>query len=86
MDFIFVLFINVIRIYKFAIIARILVSWIQPHPRSAPAVMLYQATEPVLRVFRGLIPPIGMIDLSPLIAFFVLDFLQLFLMNMLTNL
>lgn len=86
MDFIFVLLINVVRIYKFAIIARILISWIQPNPRSGPAVLLHQATEPVLRIFRGLIPPIGMIDLSPLIAFFALDFAQMGLMYLMAEL
>lgn len=77
MEFIFVLLINIVRIYKYAIIARILMSWIQPRPQGQLGMMLYQATEPVLRIFRRLIPPIGMIDLSPLIAFFVLDFAQL---------
>ncbi|MFH0838269.1 MAG: YggT family protein [Patescibacteria group bacterium] len=85
MDFVFVLLINVVRIYKFAIIARILLSWIQPHPRSGIAVLLYQATEPVLRIFRGLIPPIGMIDISPLIAFFALDFAQMGLMSLMSQ-
>jgi YggT family protein len=86
MDFVFILVINVIRIYKFAIIARILMSWIQPRPQSAIGVFLYQATEPVLRIFRGIIPPIGMIDISPLIAFFALDFAQLGLMSLMESL
>ena len=85
MDFAFVLLINVVRIYKFAIIARILMSWIQPHPRSGAGVLLYQATEPVLKIFRGLIPSIGMIDISPLIAFFALDFAQIGLMSLMTE-
>ncbi|MBU1703651.1 YggT family protein [Patescibacteria group bacterium] len=86
MDFVFVLLINVVRIYKFAIIARILLSWIQPYPRSRLSVLLFQATEPVLRIFRGLIPPIGMIDISPLIAFFALDFAQMGLMSLMNGL
>ncbi|MBN2306849.1 YggT family protein [Candidatus Peregrinibacteria bacterium] len=86
MEFIFVLLINVIRIYKYAIIARILMSWFSPHPQSRPAVILYQATEPVLKVFRGLIPPIGMIDLSPLVAFFALDFAQIGLLSLMMKL
>lgn len=86
MEFAFVLLINVVRIYKFAIIARILMSWIQPRPSGRAGVMLWQITEPVLRLFRGLIPPIGMIDLSPLIAFFALDFAQLGLMSLMNDL
>lgn len=85
MDFVFVLLINVIRIYKYAIIARILMSWIQPRPQGAIGVTLHQATEPVLRVFRGILPRTGMIDLSPLIAFFVLDFAQVGLLSLMTQ-
>lgn len=76
MNFILVLLINVVRIYKFALLGRILLSWIQPVPRGKVGIFLFQVTEPVLRIFRGLLPPIGMIDLSPLIAFFALDFAQ----------
>ncbi len=47
--------------------------------------MLHQATEPVLRIFRRLIPPIGMIDLSPLAAFFALDFAQIGLMSLMND-
>jgi len=48
--------------------------------------MLYQATEPVLRIFRGILPRMGMIDLSPLIAFFALDFAQIGLMSLMDDL
>jgi YggT family protein len=42
-----------------------------------PAVnFLYDACEPLLRIFRGLIPSIGMIDISPILAFFALIILQ----------
>ena len=85
MDFVFVLLINVVRIYKFAIIARILMSWVSPHPRSSMAVFLHRVTEPVLRVFRSFIPRMGMIDISPLIAFFALDFLQLGLISLMAS-
>lgn len=81
MNFILLLFINVLRVYKFAILARVLISWFQPIPSGRIAIFLYQSTEPVLRVFRRLIPPIGMIDLSPLIAFFAFDLLQAWLMS-----
>lgn len=86
MEFVFVLLINVIRVYKFAIIARILMSWIQPRPTGRAGYMLWRVTEPILRLFRGLIPPIGMIDLSPLIAFFALDFAQMGLISLMSSL
>lgn len=86
MDFAFVLAINVVRIYKFAILARVLISWVQPIPSGRISIMIYQATEPVLSIFRRLLPRMGMIDLSPLIAFLALDFAQMGLMNVMNDL
>lgn len=40
-----------------------------------------QLTDPFLQVFRGIIPPLGGIDLSPMLGFFLLNFLRGFLMN-----
>jgi len=38
-----------------------------------PAVnFLYDTCDPFLRIFRGMIPSIGMLDISPILAFFVL--------------
>lgn len=86
MDFVLVLLINVIRIYKWAIIARVLISWVQgPGRPSGPTLFLHQATEPMLRIFRGILPRTGMIDLSPLIAFIALDFAQLGLVGLLAD-
>ena len=42
---------------------------------------LLQLTDPFLSVFRGIIPPLGGIDLSPMLGFFLLNFLRGFLMN-----
>lgn len=80
------LLINVVRIYKFAILARVLMSWFQPYPTGRIGIFLYQATDPVLRIFRRLIPPLGMIDLSPLIAFVALDFAQMGLVSWMAGL
>jgi len=85
MDFVFVLLINVVRIYKFAILARVLISWVQPYPNGAISIFIYQTTEPVLGTFRRFLPRMGMIDLSPLIAFLVLDFLQMGLMSVMNG-
>jgi len=42
-----------------------------------PAVnFLYDICEPLLRIFRGLVPSIGMIDISPIVVFFGLEIIQ----------
>ena len=52
--------------------ARILISWFPVDPFSGPVQFLIQVTDPVLAPLRRLPLQIGMLDLSPLVAFFVL--------------
>lgn len=59
-----------------AIMARIILSWFRFDPYHPVSVFLYRVTEPLLGFFRGIIPPIGMIDLSPIVALIVLGIIQ----------
>ncbi len=52
--------------------ARIIISWIPVDPFSGPVQFLIQVTDPVLAPLRRLPLQIGMLDLSPLVAFFML--------------
>ncbi|OCS87596.1 YggT family protein [Caryophanon tenue] len=63
-------------IYSFAIIAYILMSWIPSLQESAVGQFLAKIVEPYLGIFRKFIPPIGMIDISPIVAIFLLNFIQ----------
>ena len=47
--------------------------------------MLYDTVEPYLRIFRGIIPPIGMFDLSPLIAIIVLQLARAIIVSVLRS-
>lgn len=68
---------NIIGIYTFVLLIRILMSWIPNLDHSNPIVqMLIQVTDPVLEPARRLIPSIGMIDISPIVVFIVLGILQ----------
>lgn len=63
-----------LQLYIFAIIIYILMSWF-PGARESPfGSFLSRLCEPYLEQFRRFIPPIGMIDISPLIGIFVLYF------------
>ena len=42
---------------------------------------LRDVCEPYLRIFRRVVPPIGMFDFSPMIGIFVLYFLRLIIVN-----
>jgi len=65
--------------YFVLIIARVIVSWISTQSRHPLIPLIYQLTEPVLRPFSKLVPPIGGIDLSPLLALIAVRFLLLLL-------
>ena len=59
----------------FAIFARSLLTWF-PIDRNGPIFQALDAlTDPVLKPLRRVIPPIGMIDITPMVAMFVLFFI-----------
>ena len=61
------------NIYLFMILGYIIMSWIPSLQQSAIGNFLAAVVEPYLSIFRRIIPPIGMIDLSPIIAIFALQ-------------
>lgn len=71
-----------VNLYFFAIIINIILSWVAPGTYHPAAVLLYQLTEPVMQPFRRIIPPMGGIDLSPIIVFLMISILQILLKSM----
>jgi YggT family protein len=64
------------QILTIAIIIRALLSWF-PIDRNNPLIaILDQITEPVLAPLRQVVPRIGMIDITPLVAILLLQLLQ----------
>ncbi|MCB0044453.1 MAG: YggT family protein [Caldilineaceae bacterium] len=77
MSTLFILLAQAIQLYIFVLLARILMSWIPNLDPYNPAVQfLRQVTDPVLEPARRIIPPIGMIDISPIVVFFALSILS----------
>ncbi len=76
-----------LTLYMWIIIARALVSWVNPDPYNPIVRFLYRATEPVLAPFRRLLPPYrtGGIDLSPLWVLLIIYILQEFLLRALVQ-
>ena len=68
-----------LTIYIWIIIARAIISWVNPDPYHPLVRFLYRVTEPVLAPVRRIIPPIAGIDISPVIVIFVIFFIQNFL-------
>jgi YggT family protein len=61
---------------ELAILARVLLSWFRVDPYHPAVVFLYQITEPILRPLRNIIPPLGMMDISPIVAMFLIDIVR----------
>jgi len=71
---------NLLQVYSFVLLARIMLSWIPSVDRSNQIVdALYQVTEPVLEPVRRTLPSLGGLDLSPIVVFIVLRMAQSFL-------
>ncbi|CAB9500828.1 YGGT family [Seminavis robusta] len=68
-------FANFLSIYNIIITGRILLSWIPQAQGIGLLQPVYQITDPYLNLFRGIIPPVFGLDLSPILAFFFLSFL-----------
>jgi YggT family protein len=63
-----------VYVYIFAILIRVVLSWVNPYGTRHPvADLLYSLTEPLLAPARRLIPPIGGLDLSPIAVFVLLQ-------------
>ena len=79
----------VLEIVKWIMIVMIIMSWlisfnvINTRNQFVAGLwrVLNQLTEPILKPIRRLIPPVGGLDLSPLIVFVVIFFLQSFIAN-----
>jgi len=65
---------TILLIYLVILGARAVLSWFPVRPGTFWASIngvLFELTEPVLRPFRRIIPPAGMIDLSFMVVFFL---------------
>lgn len=63
-------------IIKAAIVVRVISSWLPISPYSAWVRWSYQISEPVLAPFRRIIPNLGGLDISPIVAYILLNILE----------
>ena len=74
-----------LTIMYWLILIRALLSWVNPDPFNPLVQFLMRTTEPVLEPIRRLLPALP-IDISPVIVFFIILFLQRFLVSSLYDL
>ena len=67
---------GLLSIYTLLIIIRIVFSWARIGYNNRLMQFLIDVTEPLLGPLRRMIPPLGWLDISPIVAFFILLLLQ----------
>lgn len=68
------------------IIARAVLSWVNPSPYHPVVRWVYRLTEPLLAPIQSLLPAPGGIDFSPLIVLVLIQVLERLIVNLLYNL
>ncbi len=76
----------VYNILFYSILISVVLSWVAPRGYNPAIKLLYDLTDPLLSFFRRYLPPMGGIDLSPLIALVALQFAKMAIMPLLQQL
>jgi YggT family protein len=71
----------IFQVYTLMLFARILSSWVPQLSEYRIMQFIVYYTDPYLNIFRRIIPPLGMFDLSPIVAFLALSFIQNLVIN-----
>lgn len=72
----------VLNIFMWIVIARAILSWVNPDPYNTIVRFIHNVTEPVLHPIRSKLPvSFGGFDISPIIVFLIIIFLENFLVN-----
>jgi len=71
------LLILVLNLFIFAIVIRVILSWISPGGYNPAIAIIHTLTDRVLLPFRRIIPPLGGLDLSPLVAIILLSAIKI---------
>lgn len=69
----------VINIFLFAVLIRVVLSWVNPDPYNPGVGLITRITDPIMRPAQRAVPPISGIDLSPMLVMIGLVLLQMLL-------
>ena len=68
-----------IHLFAFAVLIRVILSWVAPHQNNPASEIVNALSEPVLTPFRRLIPTVGGMDISPVFVIIGLFALGIFI-------
>lgn len=80
----FTLIISIVSLFKWVILIRAIISWVNPDPYNPVVRILAAVTDPILKPFRRILPPYktGGLDFSPVFAILFIVFIEVFLKSL----
>ena len=75
-DTVLFILLQLLQLLTYALIGRALLSWFDPRGQLTISRILAEVTEPVIAPLRRVIPPVGMLDLSFIVAIILIQVLQ----------
>lgn len=77
----------VVQALTLVLLIRVIMSWVVMYSRSETVQTIYrvfyQITEPLLAPLRRILPPMGGFDLTPIVAFFIIQMIGMILIQVL---
>jgi YggT family protein len=70
-----------LKVFFFALIISVILSWVAPGSYNPGAQLVNQICEPLLAPFRKLLPNLGGLDISPIIAFITINLIDRFVIG-----
>ena len=68
---------GLLTIYKYILLASVIISWVNADPYNPIVSFIRRATEPILYRVRRYMPNTGMLDFSPLVLFLLIYLVQI---------
>ena len=75
----------IMKIYFFALLAMIILSWIAPNSYHPAIQLVSQIVEPMMAPVRKILPPIGGLDFSPILVFILINIFEILLRHLANN-
>ena len=66
----------ILTLFTYAVVARAVLSWIRPNPYNPLVRFLNRITDPIMRPLERLIPPIGGLDVTPIVAIVLIQLIR----------
>lgn len=67
---------SVLTLYFWAVLASVIISWVAPGSYHPAPQIIQQLTEPLFKLAQKVIPPLGGLDLSPILIFLAIQIIQ----------